>query len=73
MQDGSDGYRIMSEGKTGAQTSGKLQSQNYATASEYCARQGKVVETLSTDSEQSRPLGGFPEANLRFRCVDRTQ
>ncbi|AJQ88078.1 hypothetical protein [Xanthomonas oryzae] len=73
VQDGSDGYRIMTEGKTGAQTSGKLQSQNYATASKYCAKQGKVVETLSTDSKQSRPLGGFPEANLHFRCVDRAQ
>lgn len=73
VPDGPDGYRIMSEGKTGAQTSGKLQAQNYSKASEHCASQGKVVETLSTDSKQSRPLGGFPEANLRFKCVERAQ
>lgn len=71
VPDGIDGYRIMSEGKTGAQTSGRLQSENYKAASQFCAEKGQVVETLATDSKQSRPLGGFPEANLRFRCVTR--
>lgn len=72
VPDGPDAYRIMRQGSTGASTSGGLQSKNYAEASAFCAQQGKVVETLGTDSKQSRPLGGFPEANLRFRCVDRT-
>lgn len=71
VPDGPDGYRIAAEGRTGAQTSGKLQGRNYDQAAAFCADRGKVVETLSTDSKQSRPLGGYPEASLRFRCVDR--
>ena len=27
------------------------------------------METISMDSKRSRPLGGFPEATLRFKCV----
>lgn len=72
VPDGPDGYRVMSEGKTGAQTSGKLQSSNYEAASRFCAEKGQTVDTLATDSKQSHPFGGFPEANLRFRCVNRS-
>lgn len=71
VPDGPDAYRIAAEGRTGAQTSGNLQGRNYDQAAAFCAERGKVVETLSTDSKQSRPLGGYPEASLRFRCVDR--
>lgn len=50
-----------------------MQIENYQEATDFCAKQGKVVETLSQDSKQARPLGGYPEAHLRFRCVSRTQ
>lgn len=73
VPDGADGYRIAAEGRTGAQTSGKLQGRNYDQAAAFCADRGKVVETLDSDSKQSRPFGGYPEANLRFRCVDRSE
>lgn len=71
IPDGPDAYRIASDGKTGATRSTKLQAQNYETARAFCAERGKVVETLAADSKRSAPLGGYPEANLRFRCVDR--
>lgn len=71
--DGPDSYRIVSEAGTGFVSSGKVQNRNYREASAYCAQQGKVVETVRTDSKQSRPLGGFPEASLYFKCVDRAK
>lgn len=73
VPDGADAYRIESGGKTGATRSTKLQSKNYETASAFCAGKGKVVETLDADSKRAAPLGGYPEANLRFRCVTRTE
>lgn len=71
VPDGPDAYRIASDGKTGATKSTTLQSRNYEAATAFCAEKGKVVETLTADSKRAAPLGGYPEANLRFRCVDR--
>ncbi len=71
--DGADGYRLSVRGKTGMVNSTKLQEENYRIATEHCAKQGKVVETIAADSKQARPLGGFPDASLRFRCVVRGQ
>lgn len=71
--DGPDGYRLSARGKTGMVNSTKLQEENYRIATEHCAKQGKVVETIAADSKQARPLGGFPDASLRFRCVVRSQ
>lgn len=73
VQDGPDAYRIASDGATGATKSTALQSRNYEAATAFCAEKGKVVETLSADTKRAAPLGGYPEANLRFRCVTRTE
>jgi len=72
VPDGPDAYRIASDGKTGATRSTKLQSQNYEAAAAFCAERGRIVETLAADSKRAAPLGGYPEANLRFRCTERT-
>lgn len=69
--DGVDGYRLSARGKTGMVNSTKLQEENYRIATDHCAKQGKVVDTIAADSKQARPLGGFPDASLRFRCVTR--
>lgn len=71
--DGPDSYRIVSEAGTGFVSSGRIQNRNYKEASHYCAKSGKVVQTIQTESKQSRPLGGFPEASLYFKCVNRTE
>lgn len=71
--DGPDSYRIVSEAGTGFVSSGKVQNRNYKEAADFCARKGQVVQTVHTESKQSRPLGGFPEASLYFKCVDRSQ
>lgn len=69
--DGPDSYRIVSEAGTGFISSGKVQNRNYREATEFCAAKGQVPQTIHTESKQSRPLGGFPEASLYFKCVDR--
>jgi hypothetical protein len=71
--DGPDGYRLSARGKSGMVNSTKLQEENYRIATEHCAKQDKVVETIAADSKQARPLGGFPDASLRFRCVTRSE
>lgn len=73
VPDGPDAYRLSVDGATGFQNSSKLQRRNYEQATAFCAERGKVVETLSSDSKQARPMGGYPEASLRFRCVDRRE
>ncbi len=73
VPDGTDAYRVVLVGKTGFVSSGKLLKKAYAEATEFCAARSQVVETVATDTKQARPLGGFPEANLRFRCVTRAE
>lgn len=73
VPDGPDAYRIATDGKTGATKSTTLQSRNYEAATAFCADRGKIVETLAADSKRAAPFGGFPEANLRFRCVERAE
>lgn len=71
VPDGADAYRITSTGDTGFSSSGSMKAKAYKQASEFCAQKGLVVETIASDTKQARPLGGFPEAELRFRCMRR--
>lgn len=73
IPDGKDAYRILHTGDTGFTNSGTLQKNTYKEASAFCDKQGKIVETITMDSKQSRPLGGWPEANLLFKCVSRDE
>ena len=69
VPDGASAYRILLVGKTGFTSSGSLQRKAYEQATAHCAAQSLVMETISMESKQSRPFGGWPEATLRFRCV----
>ena len=73
IPDGRDGYRIAHTGDTGFTNSNTLQKNAYKEATTFCASKGKVVETLNMESKQARPLGGWPEASLWFRCVTRDE
>ena len=73
VADGADGFRIMASGDTGLTSSAKLTERVYAQASAHCAATGRAVETLDLQTKQARPMGGYPEAILRFRCVSRTE
>ena len=69
VPDGADGYRIMLVGKTGFRSSGTLQRRAYEQAAAHCASKSLVMESISMESKQARPFGGWPEATLRFKCV----
>ena len=71
IPDGKDAYRVVQTGDTGFTNSNTLQKNAYKEASYFCANKGQVVETLNVESKQARPLGGWPEASLWFRCVNR--
>lgn len=71
IPDGKDAYRVMWTGDTGFTNSGTLQKNAYKEASSFCMGKGKVLETVTMDSKQSRPLGGWPEATLIFKCAER--
>lgn len=71
IPDGRDAYRITHSGDTGFTNSNTLQKDAYHEASTFCTSKGKVVETLNMESKQARPMGGWPEASLWFRCVNR--
>ncbi|MFC7300291.1 SHOCT domain-containing protein [Cognatiluteimonas weifangensis] len=69
IPDGPDSYLIMRTGKTGFVSSSSLQKKAYEEASQFCQSKSLVMQTISMTSKRARPLGGFPEATLRFRCV----
>ncbi|HEY9043705.1 MAG TPA: hypothetical protein VIN66_16100 [Rheinheimera sp.] len=73
IPDGKDAYRIVYTGDTGFTNSNTLQKNAYSDAATFCAKSGKVVETVDMESKQSRPLGGWPEASLLFKCVERAE
>lgn len=73
IPDGSDAYRVMLTGDTGFANSGTLQQNAYKEATRFCSQENKVVETIEMKSKQAMPLGGWPEATLWFRCVDRAE
>lgn len=73
IPDGPDAYRIMAVGSTGFTSSGSMQTKVYSQAAAHCAAMGLTMETISMDSKQARPMGGYPEATLRFKCVKRVE
>lgn len=73
IQDGRDAYRVMHTGDTGFTNSNTLIQDAYKEANAFCAKKQQIVETLNLESKQARPMGGWPEASLWFRCVDSTE
>lgn len=71
IHDGRGAYRVMLSGDTGFANSGTLQKNAYREAAAFCSKENKIVETIELKSKQARPLGGWPEATLWFRCVNR--
>ena len=69
ISDGPDSYLIMRTGKTGFVSSSSLQKKAYEEATAFCTERTLIMETISMNAKAARPLGGFPEATLRFRCV----
>lgn len=58
----------MRTGKTGFVSSSSLQKKTYEEATEFGEAKSLIMQSISMDAKAARPLGGFPEATLRFRC-----
>jgi hypothetical protein len=69
IPDGPDSFLIMRTGKTGFVSSSSLQKKTYEEATDFCEEKSLIMQSISMDAKAARPLGGFPEATLRFRCV----
>jgi hypothetical protein len=66
---GKDSYIVSVEDMWGAQSSGKLQVKAAKEASEYCAKQGKVMRVRNTRGEGIQLWTGT-SSNLIFSCID---
>ncbi len=73
IPDGRDAFRISHPGDTGFTNSNTLQANAYKESSAFCAVKGKVVETLKMETKQAQPMGGWTDASLWFRYVNRAE
>ena len=66
---GKDSYILSVEDMWGGQSSGKLQVKAAQEASEYCAKQGKVMRVRNTSGQGVQWWTGT-SSNLIFSCID---
>lgn len=70
---GQDTYMVAKKSAAGVATSGAtIKAELYGEANEYCARTGRVVETISATSANAIPFARMPQAELNFKCAPRT-
>lgn len=63
---------IAKKSAAGVFTSGStVKASLYVEASDYCARDGRVVETITATSANAIPFARMPQAELNFKCVPR--
>jgi hypothetical protein len=69
---GQDTYMIAKKSAAGMFTSGgTVKASLYTEATEYCARDNRVVETITATSANAIPFARMPQAELNFRCAAR--
>lgn len=67
---GSDTYMVTKKSAGGLFVSGsQVKADLYVEANDYCARQGKIVETVSATAQNAIPFARMPNAELNFKCV----
>jgi hypothetical protein len=67
---GQDTYMIAKKSAAGVFTSGAtVKATLYTEANDYCARDGRVVETITATSANAIPFARMPQAELNFKCV----
>jgi len=66
---GKDSYILSVEDMWGGKSSGKLQVKAAQEASEYCAKQGKVMRVRNTSGQGVQGWTGT-SSNLIFSCID---
>lgn len=67
---GTDTYMVTRQAATGFGGSGTLKAEAFQEANVHCAKQGKVLEVVST--QEARPpfvFGNYPKAEVQFKCM----
>ena len=65
----SDGlHKITHQGSSGFVRVDQLKTAAIQEADSYCSRDRKRVRVVDVTQREARPLGGWPEAEILFRC-----
>lgn len=65
----SDGLnKITHQGNSGLVRTDQLKTAAIQEADSYCSRSSKKVRVVDVTQREARPLGGWPEAEVLFRC-----
>lgn len=65
----SDGlHKVTHQGSGGWVRTETLKAAAIQEADAYCAKAGKKVRVIDVKQTEARPLGGWPEAEVLFRC-----
>lgn len=65
----SDGLqKITHQGSSGFVRTEQLKTAAIQEADSYCSRDRKRVRVIDVTQREARPLGGWPEAEVLFRC-----
>jgi hypothetical protein len=60
--------KITHQGNGGWVRTEQLKASAIQEADAYCARGGRKVRVIDVTQREARPLGGWPEAEVLFRC-----
>lgn len=70
---GQDTYMVAKKSAAGVATSGAtIKAELYGEANAYCAKDGRVVETITATSANAIPFARMSQAEINFKCVART-
>lgn len=65
----SDGlHKITHQGSSGLVRTDQLKTAAIQEADSFCSRERKRVRVIDVTQREARPLGGWPEAEVLFRC-----
>ncbi len=65
---GNDTYSIMISGQSGFVPVGGMKADAYVEAKNHCKQQNKLLKEV--DFNSSSGFGKFPEAELKFQCIE---
>lgn len=70
VQTGDGTYMVAKKSAAGMATSGStIKAEIYQEAGDFCAKDGRVVQTISATSANAIPFARMPQAEINFRCV----
>lgn len=70
IQTGDGTYMVAKKSAAGVITNGsEIKAEIYQEANAYCAKDGRVVQTISATSANAIPFARMPQAEINFRCV----